>query len=146
MPPRHSHPLIQQIDAGLDSLDPVLNSFAKVQRYEFSKSVDGDFNPPKRRLDRLPRQEGFRQIISLQVVGRDPETNAPPPFGPDMPCTLTAFASALAGERWKCLRRQIFSALPFFRVSRELPTHLMAAHRQLDDWTYERIIAEGEYE
>src|SRR3954452_3254620 len=102
MPPRHSHPLIQQIDVGLDTLDHMLDSFAKVQRYELSKSVDGDFNPPKRRLDRLPRQEGLSQIISLQVVGRDPETNTPPDFGPEMPCTLTAFASAQAGEQRKC--------------------------------------------
>jgi hypothetical protein len=56
MSPRHRHPLIQQIDAGLDTLDPVFDSFAKVQDYEFSKSVDGDFNPPNRRLDRLPRR------------------------------------------------------------------------------------------
>ncbi len=56
---RHSHPLIQQIDVGLDTLDPVFESFAKTQGYEFSKSVDGDFNPPKRRLDRLPHDRGF---------------------------------------------------------------------------------------
>src|SRR4051794_24132548 len=144
--PRHSHPLIQQIDAGLDTLDPVFNSFANAEHYKFSKSVDGDFDPPKRQLDRLPRRPGLRQVISFQVVGRDSTTNAPPPFGPDMPCTLTAFASALSGERWKCLRRQIFSELPFSQVGGDLSTHLQAAHSQLDDWTLERIIAEGGYE
>jgi hypothetical protein len=138
--------VIHQIDAGLDTLDSVFDSFAKAQHYEFSKSVDGDFNPPKRQLDRLPRSQGFHQVISLQVVGRDPKTNAPPSFGPDMPCTLIAFASALAGERWKCLRREVFSALAFSKVSRELSIHLQAAHDQLNDWTCDRIIAEGGYE
>jgi len=143
MPSRHSHPLIQRIDAGLDTLDSAFDSFAKAQHYEFSKSEDGDFNPPKRRLDRLPRRQDLHQAISLQIVGRDPKTNAPPDFGPDMSCTLTAFASALTGERWKCLRRQIFSALPFSQVRSELSSHLQTAHNQLDAWTYERVVADG---
>jgi hypothetical protein len=143
MPPRHSHPLIQKIDAGLDTLDPVFDSFAKAWHYGFSKSVDGDFNPPKRGLDRLPRRPDLHHVISLQVVGRDPTTNAPPEFGPDMPCTLTAFASALTGGRWKCLRRQIFSGLPFSDVRRLLESHLQTAHHQLEDWTYEKVAAEG---
>ena len=143
MPPRHSHPLIQQIDAGLDSLDSAFESFARSHSYEFCKSVDGDFNPPRRQLHRLPKREGFNQIVSLHVVGRDPKTNAPPPFGPEMPCTLTAFASALVGERWKCLRQEIVSAVPFCRLSRELSFVLETAHRKLEEWSYEKVAAEG---
>jgi hypothetical protein len=36
--------------------------------------------------------------------------------------------------------------LPFSKVSGDLSTHLQAAHSQLDDWTFERIVAEGGYE
>jgi hypothetical protein len=141
--PRHRHPVIQQIDAALDTLDPEFISFAAQRSYEFSKSVDGDFNPPKRRLDRLPQRQGFLQVISLQVVGRDPKANAPPQLGPDMPCTLTLFASALVEDRWKCVRQEIFSALPFSRLPSELSYHLQAAHRKLDEWTYEKVVTDG---
>ena len=140
---RHSHPMVQQIDAGFDTLDSIFDSFAAAHSYELYKSVDGDFNPPHRALSRIPQRDGLSYGIDFRVL-RDEHTNAMPPFGSDMPCTMKVVAGVRIEDRcWKCLRGEIFSGLPFSRLRADLFSYLEQAHAKLEGWTYERIIADG---
>ena len=143
MPVRHSHPLINELCEKLDVLDPTFTAFADLHSYVFTKTEEGNFNPPHRRLQRTISRFEIRQYLSLQIVGRDPVTNAPPPFGPNMPFTLSAMASVTLEDDNKSIREEIFRALPFSLVQRDLMSYLNTAQQRLDEWNFETLVKDG---